>query len=138
MLVGMIENRHYRYFLVVAEMLHITRAAERLHLAQPALTLNIQQLEEELGVKLFHRQGRTLSLTAAGRVLKEEAELSLKAFQGAQLAAKRAERGELGRVVIGFQSTAGFCLMPQLFKNLRERYPAIRTSLRELGAEAQK
>ena len=66
MLVGMIENRHYRYFLVVAEMLHITRAAERLHIAQPALTLNIQQLEEELGVKLFHREGRRLSLTEAG------------------------------------------------------------------------
>src|ERR1700761_1766349 len=137
-LISVIENRHYRYFLEVAGALHITRAAERLHIAQPALTLNIQQLEDELGVKLFHREGRRLSLTEAGRVLKEEAELSLRAFHGAQLAARRAERGELGKIIIGFQSTAGFCLMPQLFKNLRERYPAVRTTLRELGAEAQK
>jgi DNA-binding transcriptional LysR family regulator len=137
-LVVMIENRHFRYFLEVAETLHITRAAELLHIAQPALTQNIQQLEEELGVKLFHRKGRTLSLTEAGRVLKEEAALSLKAFHGAQMAARRAERGEMGRIVIGFQSTAGFGLMPQLFRKLRHRFPGIHVSLRELGAEAQK
>src|ERR1700753_400084 len=138
MLVGMIENRHFRYFLEVAETLHITRAAERLHIAQPALTQNIQQLEEELGVTLLNREGRRLSLTEAGRVLKEEAEISLKTFYAAQLAAKQAERGEVGKIIIGFQSTAGFGLMPQLFKNLRERYPKIQVSLRELGAEAQK
>jgi DNA-binding transcriptional LysR family regulator len=134
----MIENRHFRYFLEVAKTLHITRAAERLHIAQPALTQNIQQLEHELGVKLFHRQGRSLSLTEAGRVLQDEAGISLNVFEGAQLAAQRAERGETGRVRIGFQSTAGFGLMPQLFKNLRQRYPDIQVSLRELGAEAQK
>jgi DNA-binding transcriptional LysR family regulator len=136
--VGMIENRHFRYFLEVAETLHITRAAERLHIAQPALTQNIQQLEEELGVKLLRREGQRFSLTEAGRVLKEEADLSLKTFYKAQLAAKRAERGEVGKIVIGFQSTAGFGLMPQLFKNLRDRYPGIVTSLRELGADDQK
>jgi DNA-binding transcriptional LysR family regulator len=138
MLVGMIENRHFRYFLEVAETLHITRAAERLHIAQPALTQNIQQLEEELGVKLFHREGRRLSLTEAGKVLKQEADLSLKTFAGAQMAARRAQRGEAGNVMIGFQSTAGFGLMPQIFKNLRQKYPSIRVSLRELGADAQK
>ena len=80
----MIENRHLRYFLEVARTLHITRAAERLHIAQPALTQNIYQLEQGLGVQLFDRQGRRLSLTEAGHVFEREAEHSLRVFQGAQ------------------------------------------------------
>jgi hypothetical protein len=58
----MLENRHLRYFIEVAKSLHVRRAAERLHLAQPALTQNIQQLESELGVELFHRESRHLRL----------------------------------------------------------------------------
>jgi DNA-binding transcriptional LysR family regulator len=134
----MIENRHLRYFLEVAKTLHITRAAEHLHIAQPALTQNIQQLEQELGVKLFERQGRRLSLTEAGRVFAEEADSSLRAFYGAQLAAKRAERGEVGKIVIGFQSTAGISVVPQLLKQLGQRYPGIKVLLREMGSSAQR
>lgn len=135
---GMVENRHLRYFLEVAKTLHITRAAEHLHIAQPALTQNIQQLERELGVKLFERQGRRLSLTEAGQVFAEEADNSLRAFYGAQLAAKRAERGEVGKIVIGFQSTAGLAVIPQLLKRLVQRYPAVKVMLREMGSSAQR
>lgn len=134
----MIENRHLRYFLEVAKTLHMTRAAEHLHIAQPALTQNMQQLEQELGVLLLERKGRRLSLTEAGKVFAEEAENSLRVFHGAQMAARRAERGELGEIVIGFQSTAGLTVLPQLLRQLAERYPGLRVSLREMGSMAQR
>ena len=134
----MIENRHLRYFLEVARTLHITRAAERLHIAQPALTQNIQQLEQELGVELFERKGRRISLTEAGHVFEREAERSLRVFLGAQLAAQRAVRGEVGKVTIGFQSTAGLTLIPQLLKRLGDKYPDIEVTLREMGTAAQR
>ena len=103
----MIENRHLRYFIEVARTLHMTRAAEQLHIAQPALAQNIQQLEEELGTLLIHRDGRKLSLTDAGEVSLVEAERSLHQFGLAKIAAQRAGRGEVGRIAIGFGSTAG-------------------------------
>jgi DNA-binding transcriptional LysR family regulator len=134
----MIENRHLRYFLEVAQTLHITRSAERLRIAQPALTQNMQQLEEELGVSLFERKGKRLSLTEAGKIFEREAEHSLRVFQGAQLAAQRAVRGEAGRVVIGFQSTAGLAIVPRLLKRLQQKYPEIEVSLREMGTDAQR
>src|SRR5271168_2596379 len=99
---AMIENRHLRYFAVLAKTLHMTRAAERLHIAQPALTQNIQQLEEELGTLLIRRTGRKLSLTEAGKVFLTEAKRSLQQFEFAKIAAQRAGRGEAGQVAIGF------------------------------------
>jgi Bacterial regulatory helix-turn-helix protein, lysR family len=92
----MLENRHLRYFIEVARSLHVRRAAERLHIAQPALTQNIQQLESELGVELFHRESRHLRLTEAGQVFLVEAEQSLRQFDHAQKTAQRAARGEVG------------------------------------------
>jgi DNA-binding transcriptional LysR family regulator len=86
--------------------LHVRRAAERLHIAQPALTQNIQQLESEWGVELFHRESRHLRLTEAGQIFLAEAEQSLRQFAHAQKAAQRAARGEVGKLVLGFQSTA--------------------------------
>ncbi len=133
----MIENRHLRYFIVLAKTLHMTRAAEQLHLAQPGLTQNIQQLEEELGVLLIRRTGRKLSLTAAGQVFLKQAELSIQQFELAKIAAQRAGRGEMGEVAIGFGSTAGLHVVPQVVKTFREKYPDVQVSLHELGAEAQ-
>src|ERR1700741_1193706 len=86
----MLENRHLRYFIEVAKSLHVRRAAERLHIAQPALTQNIQQLESELGVELFHRESRHLRLTEAGQTFLAEAEESLGQFDHAQQTAPRA------------------------------------------------
>ncbi|SEC33863.1 LysR family transcriptional regulator [Terriglobus roseus] len=134
----MVENRHLRYFLEVAKTLHMTRAAEGLHIAQPALTQNMHQLEAELGVRLFDREGRRLSLTAAGLVFVEEARKSLRTFEGAQLAAQRAARGEGGEIAIGFQSTAGLAVIPKLLKELGNRYPEIKVVLKEMGSSAQK
>ena len=134
----MLENRHLKYFLEVASLLHVTKAAERLHIAQPALTQNIQQLESELGVQLFHREGRRLTLTEAGRVFQAEAERSLRQFNHAQRAAQRAARGELGTLVLGFQSTAGLAVVPQLVQRFRGSYPDVEIIFSEMGTSAQK
>ena len=134
----MLENRHLRYFIEVARSLHVRRAAERLHIAQPALTQNIQQLESELGVELFHRESRHLRLTEAGEIFLVEAEQSLRQFDHAQKTAQRAARGEVGRLVLGFQSTAGLSVVPNLLQNFRTEFPEVEVTLIESGSTAQK
>ena len=115
----------------------MTRAAEQLHIAQPALTQNIQQLEEELGTPLIHRNGRKLSLTVAGGVFLLEAERSLRRFEGAKFAAQRAGRGELGRIAIGFGTAADVRVVPQLVKNFADHYPDVAIQLKEMGGDDQ-
>jgi DNA-binding transcriptional LysR family regulator len=134
----MLENRHLRYFIEVARSLHVRRAAERLHIAQPALTQNIQHLESELGVELFHRESRHLRLTEAGQVFLAEAEQSLHQFDHAQKTAQRAARGEVGKLFLGFQSTAGLSLIPNLLQNFRTEFPEVEVTLIESGSTAQK
>jgi DNA-binding transcriptional LysR family regulator len=133
----MIENRHLRYFSVLARTLHMTRAAAQLHIAQPALTQNIQQLEEELGTSLIHRNGRKLSLTVAGEVFLLEAERSLEKFEGAKFAAQRAGRGELGHIAIGFGTAADVVVVPRLVKSFADRYPDVAIQLKEMGSDDQ-
>jgi DNA-binding transcriptional LysR family regulator len=134
----MLENRHLRYFVEVARSLHVRRAAERLHIAQPALTQNIHQLESELGVELFHRESRHLRLTEAGQIFLAEAQLSLRQFDRAQKSAQRAARGEVGALVLGFQSTAGLSVVPNLLQNFRTKYPEVEVTLIESGGTVQK
>nr|WP_277751244.1 LysR family transcriptional regulator [Granulicella sibirica] len=131
------ENRHLRYFSVLARTLHMTRAAEQLHVAQPALTQNIQHLEQELGATLIARNGRTLLLTEAGAVFLAEAERSLHQFELAKNAARKVARGEAGNLSLGFSSAAGIRVVPRVVKNFGDRYPDIRVHLTEIGAEAQ-
>ena len=134
----MLENRHLRYFIEVARSSHVRRAAERLHIAQPALTQNIQQLESELGVELFHRENRHLRLTEAGQIFLTEAEQSLRQFEHAQQAAQRAARGEVGKLVLGFQTTAGLSVVPNLIQHFRTEFPEVEVTLIESGSTAQK
>jgi DNA-binding transcriptional LysR family regulator len=134
----MLENRHLRYFIEVARSLHVRRAAERLHIAQPALTQNIQQLESELGGELFHRESRHLRLTEAGEIFLVEAEQSLRQFDHAQKTVQRAARGEVGKLVLGFQSTAGLPVVPNLLQNFRTEFPEVEVTLIESGSTAQK
>jgi len=134
----MLENRHLRYLIEVARSLHVKRAAACLHIAQPALTQNIHQLESELGVELFHRESRHLRLTEAGQIFLAEAEQSLSQFDHAQKAAQRAARGEVGKLVLGFQSTAGLSVVPNLVQNFRTEFPEVEVTLIESGSSAQK
>jgi DNA-binding transcriptional LysR family regulator len=90
------ELRRLRYMSVLAEELHFGRAAERLGIAQPALTQHIQALERELGVELFHRTKRSVKLTVAGRVTLTEAIRTLQQAEKTMLVARQAGRGELG------------------------------------------
>lgn len=126
------ELRHLRYVLAVAEELHFTRAAERLGIAQPPLSQQIKQLEEELGTPLFVRATRAVSLTEAGRAFIPYAQAALRATEQARVAAKRAAHGELGLVRIGFTSSASFNPhVPALIRRFRDAYPDVELTLME-------
>ena len=133
----MIEYRHLRYFVVLARTLHMTRASEQLHLAQPSLSQNIQQLEEELGTTLIRRTGHKLSLTDAGEVFSVEAQKSIQQFELAKVAAQKAGRGELGEIALGFGSISGVQVIPRLLSVFREKFPEVQIRLSEMGTEAQ-
>ena len=102
-----LELRHLRYFLAVAEELNFTRAAERLHLAQQALSSSIRNLEADLGVRLFSRNTRHVALTAAGEALLAGARHTLASAAEAIDDVHRAGTGRTGRLIIGFSTAAG-------------------------------
>lgn len=132
------ELRHLRYFVAVAEELHFGRAAARLHLSQPPLSQQIQALEQELGVTLFHRNRRKVELTAAGALMLPEARAALAQAEKAVLVARRAGRGEVGRLEIGFTGSAPFNpLLPQTVRRFRERWPEVHLTLNEMSTTAQ-
>jgi DNA-binding transcriptional LysR family regulator len=125
------ELRHLRYFIAVAEELHFGRAAERLHIAQPPLSLQIRQLEDELGVQLFQRTRRRVELTAAGEVFLQESLKTMAQIEQAVSAAQRASRGEVGRLVIGFIQSAAINVLPGVLQTFRTRFPEVDIKLRE-------
>lgn len=132
------ELRHLRYFVAVAEDLHFGRAAARLHLSQPSLSQQIQALEERIGAALFVRNRRKVELTAAGRLLLPEARATLAQAEKAVVVARRAGRGEVGRLEIGFTGSAPFNpLLPQSVRRFRERWPDVQLSLNEMSTTAQ-
>jgi DNA-binding transcriptional LysR family regulator len=102
------ELRHLRYFLAVAEEGHFGRAAERLHIVQPALSMQVRALEAELGTALFERTSRRVVLTEAGIMFRVEAERTVAQAARAKDMAQRAARGELGTIRIGFVGNAAF------------------------------
>src|SRR5919198_1527196 len=100
------ELRHLRYFVAVAEELHFRRAAERLHVAQPAVSEQVRKLEEELGVKLLERTHRSVSLTEAGAVMLDQARVVLRLAKAAQHAARHASARATIRLRIGYTAAA--------------------------------
>src|SRR6201989_1344224 len=102
------ELRHLQQFVAVAEEKHITRAAQRLGIQQPPLSLQIRALEEELQVQLFRRKPRGVELTDAGAAFLESARALLDQVERAFATTRRTARGEQGRLVIGFTSSAPF------------------------------
>jgi DNA-binding transcriptional LysR family regulator len=131
------ELRHLRYFVAVAEELHFGRAAERLQMAQPPLSQQIQSLEEELGVRLLQRTKRHVELTEAGRAFLREARQVLEQAEQAVLVARRAARGEIGLLSVGFVGSSCYGTLPPILRRFRERYPDVQITLRELTATQQ-
>jgi DNA-binding transcriptional LysR family regulator len=113
------ELRHLRYFVAVAEELHFRRAAKRLHVAQPAVSEQVRKLEEELGVTLLNRTPRSVSLTAAGTALLEEAKRVLRLADHAQDAARSASQHATARVRVGYVASALPAAVPRALHALR-------------------
>ena len=127
------ELRHLRYFVVVAEELNFTRAAERLHIAQPPLSQQIRALEEQLGVALFERSKRRVALTDAGERYLLHVRRILAEVEQAADDARRAARGEVGERRVGCTSSLPFTsLLPGLISDYRRHYPQVHLTLREM------
>lgn len=132
-----LELRHLRYFVAVAEELHFGRAAERLHISQPPLSMQIRSLEDLLGTPLFHRTQRRVSLTQAGEVFLREATQILERAETAVRVAQRAARGEVGHLTVGFVSVANYNVLPPLLRTFRTQAPGVHLTLREATTDVQ-
>ncbi len=120
------ELRHLRYFVAVAEELNFTRAAKRLGINQPPLSLQIRQLEKEMGTPLFHRRARGIELTSAGKLLLEEARIILRQVERAKTGVQRRARGETGRINLGSVGGTYFHpLIPAVIREYRIHYPDV-------------
>jgi DNA-binding transcriptional LysR family regulator len=129
------ELRHLRYFIAVAEEKHMTRAAERLGIQQPPLSMQIRALEQELDAQLFRRQPRGVELTEAGQAFLEQARSILDQVDRAVATTRRTARGEEGRVVVGFTSSAPFHpFVPRVLRAFRDAAPLVSVVLEESGS----
>lgn len=128
----MVELRHLRYFVAVAEELNFSRAAERLHMAQAPLSVPIRQLEQELGTELLTRTTRDVSLTDAGRTFLEGARATLAELDRSVVDARRASSGELGCLRIAFSWGTRFVTLPALGKAFRSTHPDVKLLTEEM------
>jgi DNA-binding transcriptional LysR family regulator len=133
----MMDLRSLKYFVAVARELNIGRAANILHISQPPLTRQIQQLEAELGVTLFLRNFRGVELTDAGTLLLEEATNILALVDRAVERTKRAGQGLLGRIDIGVFGSAVLEVIPRLLLNFRKAYPDVSVVLHTMSKGEQ-
>ncbi len=131
------EFRHLRYFLAVAEELHFGRAAQRLSISQPPLSLNIQQLEASVGARLFTRNSRGVQLTAAGQAFVPAARALLAQAGAAMREAREVAQGQAGELQIGFAGTLLYCGLPQMLQRFQDSHPRLRLVLRELSSSEQ-
>lgn len=127
----MIDLRQLRYFVAVAETLHFSRAAERLHVTQPPLSRQVAALERALGVTLIERHSRRVQLTHAGARFLTDSRAILASVDQACRNARAAEAGELGELTIGFMMHAAHSSVPALTRRLLAERPGVRLHLRE-------
>lgn len=128
----MIELRHLRYFRAVAEELHFGKAAQRLNIAQPALSRQIRRLEEEIGTLLFARTQRSVALTAAGEVFLSRTREILNAVSMAAMEAKDTADGRLGHLRVAFIHSSTYNLIPNALDAFTTRHSGIRLDLQEM------
>lgn len=128
--------RRLGYFVAVAEELSFTRAAERLHMAQPPLSQQIALLEKEIGTALFDRSRRSIRLTTAGAALLPEARRLLADLDETVRMVRRVGDGTVGRLTVGFVPSAMGGVLPDLLREFRATHPAVELSLREMAPDA--
>jgi DNA-binding transcriptional LysR family regulator len=132
------ELRHLRYFVAVGEDQHYGRASRRLGVAQPALSRQIQDLEKEIGVKLFDRMPRGVKLSAAGELFLEDARRILQDIGGATARAARVARGQSGTLRVGFaENVSWHGVAPNSFRRFREQQPDVDLQLQPAGSLEQ-
>ena len=129
------ELRQVRYFVGVAETLSFRQASKQLHVSQPSLSVQIKQLEDELGACLLRRSKRQVEITPAGKVFLSAAREILLKLQQASAAVLYAEKGEVGTIRLGFIPTASFHILPLLLERIRSSLPLVNVELKE-GPEA--
>jgi len=129
--------RRLRYFVATSEELHFGRAAKRLGMSQPPLSMQIRALERELGVTLFDRDRRNVALTVAGEVLLCETRRILAALDHAKLVTQRAAQGLHGALSVGFITPAEYSFLPRLVRTFRQQYPGVTLQLREAMTDTQ-
>ena len=131
------EMHHLRAFLAVAHTLHFGEAAKRLRVAQPAVSASIRALEEEVGAVLFDRTRRSVALSPAGAHLRPAVEEALAALERGVLSARRAARGQTGRVVLQFTAMAALSPLPTALARYRARFPDVQLIVEQRGTLEQ-
>jgi len=131
------ELRHLRYFTAVVQWRSYREASRRIHIAQPAISQTVADLEQELGVKLFSRAKRIAQLTPEGELFYAEAVRTLAQAEAAIDTAKRAAKGEIGRLSIGFLRSATYAFLPALIRDYKARYRGVKLTLQELTPSQQ-
>jgi DNA-binding transcriptional LysR family regulator len=131
-----VELRHLRYFIAVAEQLNFSRAAARLHIAQPPLSRQVRQLEDDIGIQLLARTKRRVELTNAGRVFLEEARKLILQAEHATEVARRAQKGESGIIKIGIASGLGGVVGRIVVEHCR-RFPEVEVECRDVFSTMQ-
>ncbi|HIH2619264.1 TPA: LysR family transcriptional regulator [Burkholderia cenocepacia] len=131
------ELKQLRAFVTLAEELHFGRAAQRLFIVQPALSMQIKALEAELGARLFERDRHKVELSDTGRVFLPEARATLQQAARAEQIARLSSRGEIGTLRIAFVSSVLPALLPAVLRTMRERYPLITLELKDMPTPDQ-
>jgi DNA-binding transcriptional LysR family regulator len=126
-----LELRHLRYFMAVAEEKNFSRAAKRLNMTQPPLSQQIQDLEAQLGAKLFDRTSRPLRLTVAGEAFLEDARTLIIQLEQTVHKIHSLSQGESGHLTVGFSSSTANSILPKIFKTFRQQYPEVQLILQE-------
>src|ERR1700712_2574950 len=134
---GQMDLRLLRYFLVLAEERHFRRAAVRLSISQPPLSLAIRQLEESLGTKLFQRNSRKVELTGAGRALQSEATFLLRRVEEVRDFVRAVDDEKSGLLRVGFGGSTLYRGLPAIIRNFRKLHPRVELRLQELSTVEQ-
>ena len=123
------ELRHFRYFVAVAEEENVSRAARKLHISQPGISRQIQDLEDEIGFQLFERSAKSLRLTEAGKVFLGEARAVLQHAEEAVKKARAVSSGTNGEINVGYAPSLTVQILPAALRKFQEQFPNVRVAL---------